>query len=144
MPNGAAIGNVALTARPHRINFTASKTIDDAQPIARRSWRRLAAADGAFTKPQFTTSRGVISLHALMTIEHQLPSLARVHHNRRAPAAIVAAACAPNLLAGFFVERDKAGICVGVAVLNDKAIDDDRACSRAPRPFELAEVARPH
>src|SRR5207253_917594 len=66
-----------------------------------------------------------------------------IDDNRRAPAAMVAALGAPDLLPRLLMEGDQLGVFVSVTILNNQVIHHDGTRRRAPRAFKRPEVARP-
>src|SRR5262249_49487053 len=110
-------------------------------PGWRDGW--LAASDRTLAKPQLAAGRGVVALDSFVTVENEFAMVAGVDLNGRAPASIVAAAGAPNFCARAFVEGDQISVFIGVAILHDVVIDQDRTGGDAPGAFEFAEVFAP-
>src|SRR5262245_21406042 len=145
VPGHVGAGHVAFAAGPHRVKV-ASQSIHDKEHIAGRRDRRLAAAIEPFAEPEFAAGGRIITLDALVAVEDDLAPLASINKNRRAPAAVVTALGPPDLAARVFVESDEVAVDVGIAILDDHAIDQNRTGGRTPGLViagEFAEVAGP-
>jgi hypothetical protein len=143
VPGHVRIGHVAAAARPHEIDLAPFEAVDDSQAIASGRDGGLTASGHAFAKPQLFASGRVVCLHAFVPVDDKLGAAFRADEDGRAPAAVVAAARAPDFFAGFLIESDEIGIAIGIAVLHNHVIDQDWAGGGAPGAFEGSEVFGP-